>query len=196
MIRALGLTFLAALGIGAATVAPADTPPRPASRDPGPFIQRFSGEWRGTGHVLIGPENGLKFHCALEGDPSRSQLTFAMRGKCWTKQLSAAVHARVRYNADTDRFYGAFMDGAQGDGADIVGERTGDGFFLKLSRGKAQGRVLAEPVGEDRMKVVISIHDRVNNRDVPVAAMGFARAGAAGPPSGEASATGSLSRAE
>jgi hypothetical protein len=183
MIRAIGLTLIAAFGIGAATVVPADTPPRAAAADPGPFIQRFSGEWRGTGRVLIGPENGLKFHCALEGDPSRSQLTFAMRGKCWTEKLSAQVHARVRYNADTDRFYGAFMDGAQGDGADIVGERAGDGFLLKLSRGKAQGRVHAEPVGYDQMKIVISIHDRVNNRDVPVVAMGFARAGAGHLPS-------------
>ena len=195
MIRAIGLTLLAALGIGAATMAPADTSSRPAG-DPGSFIQRFSGEWRGTGRVLIGPENGLRFQCALEGDPSRSQLTFAMRGKCWTEKLSAQVHAKLRYNADTGRFYGAFMDGAKGDGADIVGERAGDGFFLKLSRGRAQGRLHAEPVGEDRMKIIISLHDRANNRDVPVVAMAFARPGAARLPSFEPTATGSSSRAE
>jgi hypothetical protein len=194
--RAISLTLLAVFGIGTATLAAAETAQRAAAQDPGPFIQRFSGEWRGTGRLLIGPENGMTFHCTLEGDPSRSQLTFAMRGKCWTGKLSAQVHAKVRYNAETDRFYGAFMDGAKGDGADIVGERAGEGFLLKLSRGAAQGRLHAEPVGTDRMKVVISLRDRVNDRDVPVVAMGFARAGATGSLPSEPAARKALSRAD
>jgi hypothetical protein len=142
------------------------------------FMQRFSGEWRGTGRVLVGPDHGTKFHCALAGDRSGDQISFQMTGKCWIGRLSAPVHARLRYNADTNRYYGAFRDGAEGNGVDIVGARDGDGFVMNLTRGIAQGRLTAEPVGSSQMKVMISLVDRANEREIPVLAMGLAKEGA------------------
>ena len=139
------------------------------------FMDKFSGEWRGTGKVLLGPDSGLKFHCRLDGDPSKSRMTFGMNGRCWMGRLAAPIYARLRYNRETNRFYGSFMDGAEGQGVDIVGERLGQGFRMKLSRGTAQGRLMAEPVGDDELKVIISLYDRRNNREIPIVAMGFAK---------------------
>ncbi len=161
-------------------------------------MARFSGEWLGSGQLLVGSENGLKFDCELDGDPSRTQLTFGMKGRCWMGALSAPVYATMRYNAETNRFYGEFMDGSRGSGLDIVGARAGDGFSLQLTRGPAQGRLTAETVNPDQMKIMIFLRDRVNNRELPVVAMGFTRkdAGAIGLPDYlPGAATGSVTQA-
>lgn len=158
--------------------------PARAAEDAVDFMTRFSGEWLGTGQLLVGAENGLKFSCELDGDPSRTRLTFGMKGRCWMGALSAPVNAQLRYNAETNRFYGEFMDGSRGSGLDIVGARSGDGFSLQLTRGAAQGRLTAETVNADQMKIMIFYRDRKNNRELPVVAMGFTRksAGAIGLP--------------
>lgn len=165
-----------------------------AGEDAVRFMERFSGEWRGTGKLLIGPETGTKFHCTLNGDPSRSQLSFGMRGKCWMGRLSAPVFARLRYNGDNNRFYGDFMDGAEGDGVDIVAQRKGDGFSMWLSRGELQGELVASPAGDKKMTVTISLIDHRRDRKIPVVAMGFARDGADGLPPYDSLVTGSLKK--
>lgn len=174
MPRIAALAALALLIAASAAAANAE----PAGSDAAHFMHRFSGDWRGTGRVLVGPDHGTKFHCALEGDPSRGEMSFLMDGKCWIGQLSALVRAKLRYNAETNRFYGAFLDGAEGSGVDIVGARSGEGFVMNLSRGMAQGRLTAEPVGRNQMKVMISLRDQANDREIPVVAMGFAKEGA------------------
>lgn len=170
MFRAAFLALSAALLCAAALPARAD--------DAAEFMARFSGDWTGAGELLVGPETGLQFNCDLSGEPSRTQLTFGMKGRCGLGALSAPVHARMRYNAETNRFYGEFMDGARGDGLDIVGARAGDGFSLQLTRGAAQGRLTAEAVTPDELRIVIFYVDRANNRELPVAAMGLTRKGA------------------
>jgi hypothetical protein len=158
---------IALLGGTAAVPATAD--------DAAEFMARFSGDWLGTGELLVGPESGLQFHCELEGDPSRTQLTFGMTGRCWMGKLSAPVHARLRYNAETNRFYGEFMDGADGNGLDIVATRAEEGFSMQLTRGAAQGRLAAEAVNPDQLKVTVFLRDRARNRELPIIAMGFTR---------------------
>jgi hypothetical protein len=188
MIRVLPIALLAL-----ATVAP-----QPArADDAADFMERFSGDWLGAGKLLIGPDNGLKFGCALNGDPSRTGLTFWMRGRCWMGNLSANVYAQIRYNAETNQFYGRFLDGAEGNGLNIVGARDGDGFSLRLVRGSAQGRLAAETVTPDQMKVTIFYRDRARNRELPVVAMGLARKDAEAPlPEFAPPAGGSASRSE
>ena len=89
--------------------------------------------------------------------------------------LSAPIYAQLRYNAETNRFYGDFMDGARGSGVDLVGTRAGDGFSLRLVRGTMQGRLAAETIGADQMKMVIYYKDPQSSQELPVAAMGFTR---------------------
>lgn len=164
MSRVLCLALLAYL---AAAPARAD--------DAAEFMTRFSGQWLGSGEFLIGSESGLQFHCELNGDPSRTLRTFGMTGRCWMGRLSAPVHAQLRYNAETNQFYGQFLDGADGQGLDIVGARAGEGFSMQLVRGPAQGRLTAEAVNSDQMRIMIYYRNRSRNRELPVVAMGFTR---------------------
>ena len=175
MSRVLKLAFVTALGLAATAAAPA------LADDAAKFMANFSGAWQGTGQLLVGPQSGLKFGCELDGDPSRSQLTFGMSGRCWVAGLSAPVHARLRYNDETQRFYGQFMDGAEGSGLDIVGARAGEGFSLQLSRGSTQGRLQAEAVGADQMKVTMFLREPGGRREVAIAAMGFSRKASGAP---------------
>ena len=185
MFRLVQLAMCAVLAVGWTAGAKAN--------DAAEFMQRFSGKWYGTGQLLFGAESGVEFACELNGDPSASQLTFGMTGRCRMGALSAAIHAQLRYNADTNQFYGQFLGGAQGDGVDIVGERAGEGFSLRLMRENAQGRLTAETMAHGQMKVVIYYRHPVDKSEVPVVAMGFTRAenvGAAGPGAG----TGTVAR--
>jgi hypothetical protein len=93
--------------------------------------------------------------------------------------ISGPVFARLRFNAEHNRFYGEFLDGAEGDGLDIVGMKKGEGFSLDLVRGQAQGNLQAEAIGTHPMKVLITYRDRANDRYLPIAAMGFTRMNAA-----------------
>lgn len=160
--------------------------------DAATFMERFSGEWRGTGKLLIGPETGLKFNCALDGNPSRTELTFDMSGKCWAGRLSAQVYAKLHYNAETNRFYGDFLDGAKGKGVDVIGERKDYGFSLLLSRGMTQGELIAKPAGNNKMTITIFLSDSARTRSMAVAAMGFARKGEKHLPIYDPVVTGSL----
>jgi len=171
MSRVLPLLFSALLAAAAAGPARAD--------DAAEFMQRFSGEWLGTGELLVGQESGLKFHCELDGDPSRTQLTFGMTGRCWLGALSASIHASLHYNGETNEFYGSFLGGAEGDGLDVVAMRAGEGFSMRLVRGGVQGRLTAEAVDRDQLRVMIYYLDRANDRELPVVAMGFTRSEAA-----------------
>ncbi|WP_026379635.1 hypothetical protein [Afifella pfennigii] len=185
------------LAAALALAAPLSVPSQAAEvdQDAALFMERFGGAWRGSGRLLVGPESGLRFHCALEGDPSRSQMAFGMTGRCWTGSLSAPVYAKLRYSADQKQFFGSFMDGAEGDGANIVGERAGNGFMLKLVRGELQGRLAAEPAGHGKMTVMLSLYDPGSGRTVPVAAMGFARPGSDSLPIYDPAITGSINPA-
>ncbi len=141
------------------------------------FMEQFTGEWLGTGRLLVGPETGLRFHCALDGNPSRTELTFNMNGKCWAGKLSGLIHARLHFNAETNRFYGDFLGGAEDNGVDVVGKRKGSGFSLLLSRGMAKGELIAKPAGRNKMTITILLSDSTRKRSIAVAAMGFARKG-------------------
>jgi hypothetical protein len=187
MSRVLALAFLAALSSAA---------PAAAADQAADFVGKFSGEWLGTGQLLFGPQFGTKFHCELTGTPSKSQLTFGMKGRCWMGNISGPVNAQLRYNAETNSFYGEFMDGSEGNGVDVVGGgRVGEGFALRLSRGTTQGKLVAEAVNADQMTVMLSVRDKVNERDFPVVAMGFTRkdATALGLPKYMPDVTGSIS---
>ncbi len=171
MSRIATFALSAALAAAAALPAKADE-----------LMVRFSGEWAGTGQLLFGPQYGEEFHCELKGNPSDSRLSFGMSGRCWMGFLSAPVTAQLRYNAETRQYYGEFLDGADGRGVDIVGARAGEAISLKLMRGALQGRITAETVSADQMKVMMYYRDVQNNRELPVVAMGFARKGTAGLP--------------
>lgn len=168
MSRVTALAFATALALGA-SVLPAH------AENAADFMQRFSGAWIGTGQFLFGPEPRMEFACELNGDPNANQLTFGMTGQCRMGGFSAPIYAKIRYNSDTHSYYGQFMDGGEGNGADLVGTQNGEGFSLKLMHGSMQGRLSAEKIGQDQMKVVIYYRDTRANTETPVVALGFTR---------------------
>ncbi|SEQ35111.1 hypothetical protein SAMN05216548_10459 [Faunimonas pinastri] len=191
------MSRLTALFLSCAVSVAAFAAPARANDDAAVFMAKFSGEWMGIGRILIGPQVNSKFYCSLDGDPTHTQLTFNMKGKCWMGKLSAPVFADLHYNNDNQRFYGAFLDGARGNGVDIIGERKGpDGFDLKLTRGSNSGVISASPVGDNQINATLLLHDGINNRDVPVVAMGIYRKGTpAYDPAPVPDVTGSIARA-
>jgi hypothetical protein len=143
--------------------------------DAGDFMLRFSGAWVGTGQVLFGAEPRPEFACDIKGDPSDSKLTFDMTGQCHMGAFSAPIYGQVRYDTGTRSYYGQFLGGANGAGADIVGAQAGESISLKLMRGSMQGRLAAETTNADEMKVLIYYRDPATKTETPVIAMGFTR---------------------
>ena len=183
---------LAALAVLALSFSVVTLPAAAEENDAVRFMEQFTGEWRGTGRLLVGPETGLRFHCALDGDPSRTELTFNMNGKCWAGKLSGLVHARLHFNAETNRFYGEFLGGAEDKGVDVIGERKGSGFSLLLSRGMVKGELIAKPAGRNKMTLTILLSNNKRTHSMAVAAMGFARKGEKHLPVYDPVVTGSL----
>ncbi|MGH6922937.1 MAG: hypothetical protein ACRED5_04125 [Propylenella sp.] len=72
--------------------------------------------------------------------------------------------------------------GVRSSGADMVGAAAGTGISPKLMRGALQGKLTAEKVTADQMKVMLYYRDTQNSRDLPTVAMGFARKGKAPSP--------------
>ncbi len=182
----------AALAVLALSFSAVTLPAAAEENDAVRFMEQFTGEWRGTGRLLVGPETGLRFHCALDGDPSRTELTFNMNGKCWAGKLSGLVHARLHFNAETNRFYGEFLGGAEDKGVDVIGERKGSGFSLLLSRGMVKGELIAKPAGRNKMTLTILLSNNKRTHSMAVAAMGFARKGEKHLPVYDPVVTGSL----
>ncbi len=167
MPRAALLALSAALVLTASTLSA-------RAEDAAAFMDRFSGQWIGSGQLLFGQPQA-EFACELNGDSGGANSSFGMTGQCRMGGFSAPIFAKIRYNSDTRQYYGEFMDGAQGNGVDLVGQRAGDGFSLRLVRGAMQGRLSAETVGHDQMKVVIYYRDPRSKTETPVVAMGFTR---------------------
>ncbi len=168
------MSRVAAFAVSAAVALAASALPAQAGENTD-FMQRFAGAWIGSGQVLFGAEPRPEFACELKGDPNVGQLTFGMSGQCHVGAFSAPVYASIRYNTETNRYYGEFMNGAAGSGADIVGARAGESISLKLMRGTLQGRLSAEPIGANQMKVVLYYHDPNTQTETPVASMGLTR---------------------
>ncbi|MGH6926605.1 MAG: hypothetical protein ACRED5_22995 [Propylenella sp.] len=166
MSRFPALVLAAALAFSAAPLAQAEG-----------LMERFAGEWAGEGLLLFGPQYGTEFECELKSEPSASETNFDMSGRCWIGILSASARAQLRYNPSTGEYYGEFLDGADGSGADMVGAASGTGISLKLMKGALQGKLTAEKVTADQMKVMLYYRDTQNSRDLPIVAMGFARKG-------------------
>lgn len=158
------------------------------------FMDSFSGDWHGTGRVLLGKQTGLTFHCMLDGTGGSNRLAFAMTGRCWMGWIGAPVHAQIRFDPEENRYHGDFWGGGEDHGIDISGAQTPEGLDLRLSREDQRGQLIVKPVGDDRMHVIISILDRKNERHVPVVAMGFARRSTLFPDGLESQPTGLLAR--
>lgn len=142
----------------------------------GRFFKQVEGSWTGPGEVVAGKYKGTKFTCNFTGaspsDVPGMQLDGSCRVGLFTQKMSASVQRKGRH------YKGTFMDGAGGDGLDIVsGKVDGERVIFGLNRAELNGAMLARLPDENTMNVTVSV--RVNKELVPVIGISLKRAAAA-----------------
>ncbi len=168
MLARLALSLVAFGVVGLATTAPAlanDT------RD-AKFFTKIEGKWRGPGEIVAGKYKGTKFTCDLDGTTPKSSLGMALDGQCrvgvFTQKMSASVERKGR------GYKGTFLDGAVGEGLDVVsGNVSDDRVVLTLNRKQLNGAMLARLASDNKLNVTVSV--RVGDDLVPVIGMSLDR---------------------
>ncbi|MFN3549502.1 MAG: hypothetical protein ACK4U0_18610 [Mesorhizobium sp.] len=136
------------------------------------FFQSVRGEWSGPGEIVAGKYKGTKFTCSLTGDTPSGTVGMALEGSCRVGLFSQRMSARIERKGRS--YKGTFLDGANGEGLDIVsGNVSKSKVVMSLNRNDLNGAMLASMKGDDTMSVTVSV--RVNKELVPVIGMNLKR---------------------
>lgn len=136
------------------------------------FFQGVRGEWVGPGEIVAGKYKGTKFTCTLTGATPAGKVGMALEGNCRVGLFSQKMSAQIERRGKS--YKGTFLDGAAGDGLDIVaGSVTDSKVVMTLNRKQLNGAMLASLKGKDAMNVTVSV--RVNKELVPVIGMNLKR---------------------
>jgi len=89
------------------------------------FLNRFTGDWSGSGAVRRNAESPVfNARCTVAGDHATNRMSIG--GVCRGAIIvSRDISANVRYNAATGRYTGTYV-GARAGPAAISGKRNGD----------------------------------------------------------------------
>ena len=162
---AMGLATLAVAACSA--VFPAEA----GSRDK-LFFESVQGEWSGPGEIVDGKYKGTKFKCTLTGTAENKAGGITLDGRCRVGVFTQPVKAVILASGRT--YKGKFLDGAAGNGLDIVsGNITGQKMVVGLVRAKLNGAMIARVQGKNTMTVTISVKD--GDRMRPVIGMSLQR---------------------
>lgn len=165
MSRLAGLAI--ALGVFAAAVAPA------CAESDAVFFRSAAGHWTGPGEIVAGKYKGTKFVCDFAGLPHEGKLGLAFDGSCRVGLFSQKMSADVVRSGDS--YKGAFLDGADGKGLDIVsGVVDRDRIVVGLDRKQLKGAMIAHLADPDTMNITVSV--QVAADLVPVIGMSLKRA--------------------
>lgn len=150
----------------------AGSTPANASEKDRKFFQSVEGEWSGPGEIVAGKYKGTRFICSFTGSSSDGGIGMSLDGGCrvgmFTQKMSATVVRRGR------GYSGSFLDGAKGEGLDIVsGNVTNGKAVFSLNRNALKGAMLARLPNNDTMNVTVSV--RVASEMVPVIGMNLKR---------------------
>lgn len=168
-----GFTSLAA----AALLNIAATQAASAGEDDKRFFSKVAGEWSGPGEIVAGKFKGTKFTCSFTGDNPEGKIGMTLDGGCRVGLFTQKMSASVVHKGSLG-YRGTFMDGAIGEGLDVVGgDVTGQKVVLSLNRNDLHGAMLARLPDEDTLHVTVSV--RVNSEMVPVIGMNLKRVDAA-----------------
>lgn len=137
------------------------------------FFSRVQGEWSGPGEIVAGKYKGTRFVCNFKGATPDGKVGMSLDGGCrvglFTQKMSASVEHQGRKG-----YRGSFMDGAIGEGLDVVGGNvSGEKVVLTLHRNELNGAMLARLPNDDTMHVTVSV--KVDNQMVPVIGMNLKR---------------------
>src|SRR5690606_20548375 len=137
------------------------------------FFNKVEGQWSGPGEIVAGKYKGTRFTCNFQGSTPAGKVGMTMDGGCrvglFTQKMSASVEHKGRQG-----YRGTFMDGAVGEGLDVVaGSVTGEKVVFTLNRKQLDGAMLARMPDGDTMHVTVSV--KVDNQMVPVIGMNLKR---------------------
>lgn len=137
------------------------------------FFRQVEGEWSGAGEIVAGKYKGTKFTCNFTGSTPDGKIGMSLDGGCrvglFTQKMNATVEHKGRQG-----YRGTFMDGAGGQGLDVVGGNVSGGkVVLTLNREKLRGAMLARLPDDNTMHVTVSV--RVESQMVPVIGVNLKR---------------------
>lgn len=167
MSRLLTAGLALSLAVSAANVVPAKADSDEA------FFQRVTGQWSGPGEIVAGKFAGTKFVCNFAGSQHQKKVGVELEGSCRVGLFSQPMRAEVVRAGKSYR--GAFQDGAEGKGLDIVsGEVASDRIVVGLDRKQLKGAMIARLADDDSLAITVSV--RVSSQLVPVIGMNLKRA--------------------
>lgn len=138
------------------------------------FFRQAVGQWSGPGEIVAGKYEGTRFVCDFEGTQHPKSLGMALEGSCRVGFFSQPMRAEVVRSGKT--YKGAFQDGAQGKGLDIVsGSVEGDRMVVALDRKQLKGAMIARLADPNTLAITVSV--RVASELVPVIGMNLKREG-------------------
>lgn len=137
------------------------------------FFNKIEGQWSGPGEIVAGKYKGTRFTCNFQGATPDGKVGMSLDGGCrvglFTQKMSASVEHKGRQG-----YRGTFMDGAVGEGLDVIGGSvTGEKVVFTLNRKQLDGAILARLPDGDTMHVTVSV--KVDNQMVPVIGMNLKR---------------------
>ena len=137
------------------------------------FFTTVEGEWSGPGEIVAGKYKGTRFTCNFKGATPDGKVGMSLDGGCrvglFTQKMSAKVEQSGRKG-----YRGSFMDGAGGEGLDVIGGGVnGRKVTLTLNRKQLNGVMLANLPDDDTMHVTVSV--KVASQMVPVIGMNLKR---------------------
>ena len=136
-------------------------------------FEQIEGEWSGPGEIVAGKYKGTRFNCSFKGATPDGKIGMSLDGGCrvglFTQKMSASVEHKGRLG-----YRGTFMDGAIGQGLDVVGGSVSPGrVVLTLNRNQLNGAMLAKMPSKDNLQVTVSV--KVDQQMVPVIGMNLKR---------------------
>lgn len=166
VIRTAALTFAAVLPALAIPLAAS------AAEDESRFFRSVQGVWSGPGEIVAGKYKGTKFTCRLNGSTPSGKVGMTLDGSCRVGVFSQRMSATVERGGRG--FRGKFLDGAAGEGLDIVsGAVVGKKVTFAISRNQLNGAMSARLPNKNSMNVSVSV--KVDSRMVRVIAMDLKR---------------------
>lgn len=137
------------------------------------FFESVSGVWSGPGKIVAGKYEGTEFNCTLTGTPNAgAQAGVVLDGTCRVGVFGQEMSATIRQAGGS--YEGQFLDGAAGDGLDIVSGRVEPGrVIMAITRKQLEGVMVATLTGAHSMNVTVSV--QVGETLIPVIGMSLDR---------------------
>ena len=136
------------------------------------FFNGIQGKWSGPGEIVAGKFKGTKFVCTFGGSNPSSKTGMDVDGSCRVGVFSQPMNAKILKTAGG--YIGSFLDGASGEGMDVVGGRyTKSRLVVSIKRKNLNGVMVANLSNPNQLKVTISV--KHEGKLIPVLGMALIR---------------------